>query len=377
LTILELETAILQPSILADNMFYDETIAEFVSGSRTFHVSSKLAPPGLPSMYPVISQPLAPSNRMDLPVKRWGRDFDCNSQTTRWVPLDLDEFMADKLEEFQGEESLVPESIPDELWQTHFRQHDSELNDRKETEFLLLLYKQSSGRWPVIYDRWQSHSVYGLRGKSLEALKSKFNKIAMKLLEIDLLQRKRPATTMERFQFLQELKYLPIFSMKYNEKNEYLRRIFLDNAYKKPNSVDQEKMVGEIMRGPNLAIKKKNQQSRPQLTPGPHLSKSLITSVQTEISGSEATRMRSMLAGLGISISASFSTPRIAKMLAVIEKETLSLLMMRDSLQRKKQELEILRTSGGTHAMHRARQPAPPPAGVAHSISINQQKRKR
>lgn len=289
---------------------------------------------------------------------------------------------------FQGEEDIVPDSIPDSLWQSHFRQHDAELNDRKETEYLLQLYKRTSGRWPVIYDRWQTHPVYGLRGKSLESLKSKFNKVVMKLFEIDILRQKRPATTVERIQISQQLKYLPIFSMKYNEKNEFLRRLFLENSFKR-NAQEFEKYIGEILKVPSMSMKKKTQQIRAGSVPGPVLASSLVPSTEADFTSSEFSRVKSVLASLGIDRSAAMSTPKLAKLFASVEKEAGTLLMMRDSLQRKKQELEILRSNGGSGGLGMRARATGSPSPVQsnnqqvnqphafQSISVTQQKRKR
>ena len=372
-------------------MIFDDSLPEFIPGTSGSNLPVKFAPPGLPPMYPVLSDPTAPSNRMEEPVRKWRLSKGANSGASSWSNRE-DEPMHEQLNIFQGEESLIPDTIAEELWQSHFRQHDAELNDRKETEYLMQLYKQSSGRWPVIYDRWQMHPVYGLRGKSIESLKSKFNKVAMKLIETDVLLRKRPSTTMERFQVTQHLKFLPIFAMKYNEKNEYLRRLFLENAFKRPASPDQDRWVNEIMRIPTLSVKKKGQQAKPPVIPGPHLASSLNASVQSEISSSEYTRVKAVLRGLGIDKTALANTPAVAKLMAVVEKEAAALLMMRDSLQRKKQELEILRTSGGNGVGGMRMRPPPSstsaptssastPAPGMHmqpqSISISQQKRKR
>lgn len=369
-------------------MIYDDSLSEFVPGGSGSRLTTKFAPPGLPSMSTVLADPISSPGKMKGHVRRWRRTRIPNAMTTVWSATDADVEMGGGISIFQGEESLVPESIPDDLWQTHFRQHDAELNDRKETEYLLQLYKQTSGRWPVIYDRWQMHPVYGLRGKSVESLKSKFNKVAIRLIEIDLLQRKRPATTIERIQFSQQLKYLPIFAMKFNEKNEFLRRLFLENSFKRPSTSDQDKMMNEIMRIPSLAMKKR-QQGKPPVTPGPHLASSLIQTVHNDISNSEYNRVKAALKGLGADKSNLTMTPKVARLVAVVEREAAALLMMRDSLQRKRQELEILRTSGGNASSGvRMRQsgPAPVPPAPAvpvnlaappQSITISQQKRKR
>ena len=65
---------------------------------------------------------------------------------------------------------------------------------------------------------------------------------------------------------------------------------------------------------------------------------------------------------------------KLSKLFAVIERETYSLIMLRDSLQRKKQELEILRTSGVNGVVnvgHRQRQ-----VGSSTAL-VTQQKRKK
>jgi hypothetical protein len=354
-------------------------------------------------MITVISDPLADANRLDRPVRKWKRSqsFRQATGTSAWAPYDEDEKMEDDkakvLSGFSGEESLIPETIPDELWQSHFRQHDAELNDRKETEHLLWLYKQCSGRWPVIYDRWQLHPVYGPRGKSLESLKSKFNKVIMKLLEIDIVQKRKPANSMERMQVSQPLKYLPIFCMKYNEKNEYLRRLFLENQFKRQSSPDAtavcDKFMNELMRIPNMTMKHKKNMAKPPIVPGPQLASSQIHSVHSEISLAESNRLKAVIKSLGIDRSIMMCTPKIAKLFSIVEREAHTLLMMRDSLQRKKQELEILRTSGGINSVGQTRapriMPAPPAVGSIPPQSTNavdmmmtaaaaqQQKRKR
>ena len=381
-------------------MIYDDSLPEFVPGGAGAHLAIRFAPNGPPPMYAAISDPMAPENRMSSPVRKWELRRPNTGKALVWAVHEEVDSMRDSTSElFQGEELLIPDSIPDELWHAHFRQHDADLNDRKEADFLLQLFKQTCGRWPVIYDRWQMHPVYGLRGKSVEALKSKFNKIAMKLLEIDLLQRKRPASAMERIQVSQQLKYLPLFSMKYNEKNEYLRRLFLDNAFKRGVSADHEKAVSEIMRVPTMMMKKKSQQSKPPVAPGPHAASTLITTLQSEVTNSEYNRVKAVLKGLGVDRASTAITPKLAKLMATVEKEAATLLMMRDSLQRKKQELEILRTSGGNGAgamrMRGAAATPPPaitvspnapnsappqtiqPSTTPAAITISQQKRKR
>lgn len=369
-------------------MWYDDNVAEFVPGGSCSAFSHKLVSPGLPSMYPVVSDPLTAENKLDRPVKRWkltkvGGDSRIASS---WV-AEGDSEMA---ESFYGEECLLPDSIPDELWQTHFRQHDAELSDRKETEYLLSLYKECSGRWPVIYDRWQMHAVYGLRGKSVESLKSKFNKVVMKLLEIDLLTKKKPASNLERMQMMsQSLRYLPIFSIKYNEKNEYLRRLFLENK-RQPD----ERALAEILRVPNMSIKKKPA-PRAMAAPGTVLASASIPNLLNEISASDSNRIKLILSALGIKRDTLTKTPKISKLLAIVEKETHTLIMMRDSLQRKKQELEILKTTGASAQNHALGAPqrvklvsAPstpaPPTHNAHTVLMEaaaavaaQQKRKR
>jgi hypothetical protein len=332
---------------------FDESLDAFIPSSSTAKVSYQFSEGGLPPMVTVISDPVGPKNWMEGRVRPWKQVNFSRDFSLAWRRADHDNSMQDTtVATFQGEEDLVPDSIPDGLWQSHFRQHDAELNDRRETEYLLQLYKRTCGRWPVIYDRWQMHPVYGLRGKSLESLKSKFNKVAMKLFEIDLLQQKQPASTVERIQICQQLKYLPLFAVKYNEKNEFLRRLFMENALKK-NPHEFEKQINEILRIPTISMKKKSAyHSRIVSVPGPQLASSLVpVSVQGELSASEYSRVKAVLLSLGIDRSRATATPKLAKLFATVEKEVATLLMMRDSLQRKKQELEILRTNGGVGAV--------------------------
>ena len=357
---------------------FDESLEEFIPANIGRNSLSIVSERGLPSMVTVISDPIIPSNHMEGRVRSWMRNRFHGETCSTWQRYDADGAMSNSsINVFHGEEDLIPDSIPDALWQSHFRQHDAELNDRRETEFLLFLYKQSSGRWPVIYDRWQMHPVYGLRGKSVESLKSKFNKVLMKLFEIDLLQQKRPATTVERIQISQQLKYLPIFAVKYNEKNEFLRRLFLENSFKRAPQ-DMDKLVNEMLRIPTMNMKKKTNLGKLPSVPGPMLASSFVPVVQTDLSASEYTRVKAVLTSLGIDRAEAVRTPRLATLFAAIEKEAATLLMMRDSLQRKKQELEILRSSGGVGALGVRTRPLAPTASLPlQSISNSQHKRKR
>ena len=369
-------------------MIYDDDVPEYLPGGSGSRYPFKFAPPGLPSMYPNICDPMTVTNKLSRPVRSWKRvgGVPCDGESSGWVPVNSDEHMVNISPNYQGEEGLLPDSIPDELWQTHFRQHDAELNDRKETEYLLSLYKECCGRWPVIYDRWQMHSVYGLRGKSIESLKSKFNKVVMKLMEIDVLQqRKAPLSNVDRIEVSQSLRCLPLFSIKYNEKNEYLRRLFVENLHKRTVADPmQEKALSELLRIPNLTMKKRR--SPPIAAPGTVVASSTIPNVQTEVSSAEANRIKAMLKALGIERENLAKTPKIGKLMATIEKQAHILIMMRDSLQRKKQELEILKATGANG--HRKQQPPPPApvhnvntvlmeAAVAAASAAAQQKRKR
>lgn len=299
-------------------------------------------------MTTVTGDHVSSSSRMTAAPRKWVRTRSRDQVIANWARIDNDEGMEDDSSPiFLGEHALIPDCIPESLWQSHFRQQDSELADRREIEFLLQLYKQAAGRWPVIYDRWQAHPVYGMRGKSVESLKARFNRVIMKLMEIDVLQRRKPSSSMERLQVSQQLKYLPLFSLRYNEKHEYLRRVFLQNAYKRNQPNDIEKLFGELMRIPNLTLKKRAQAARPPPAPGPQATTASMVNIQTEVSASEFSRIKAILKSVGIDRSSMSLTPKNAKLMSVIEKEAAILLMMRDSLQRKKQELEILRTSGG------------------------------
>ena len=388
---------------LSLKMIYDATVSEFVAGGVGSRVPTRVAPPGLPSMSTVLSDPLSRINRLQQPVHRWKRSRMLNLDycASTWAREDHDEIMDGVnngvLRVFSGEESLIPDSIPEDIWQAHFRQHDADLSDRKETEFLLSLYKQCSGRWPVVYDRWQSHPVFGPRGKSIESLKSKFNKVMLKLLEVDALKRNKATTATERIQATQSLRWLPIFAMKYNEKNEYLRRVFLENEFRRESSPEAisacEKYVNELMRVPNLTMKHKKAMTggpgKPALIPGPQLASSLIQSVHSEISLAESNRLKAILKSLGVDRASMQRTPKLSKLFSIVEREAHSLLMMRDSLQRKKQELEILRTSGMNGGVGNGlnNRPRPPPSGppsqnvnevlMAAASAAAQQKRKR
>ena len=386
-------------------MIYDPAVSEFVAGGVGSRLPNRFAPPGLPSMSTVLADPLSSVNRTQGPVQKWKRSrmFDMANSAFMWKREDDDQEMSDDKEKallvFNGEEAVIPETIPDDIWQNHFRQHDADLSDRKETEFLLSLYRQCSGRWPVIYDRWQSHPVFGPRGKSMESLKSKFNKVVVKLLEIDAVKRRKAITASERMQATQSLRWLPIFAMKYNEKNEYLRRVFLENEFRRESSTDAtaacEKCVNEIMRVPNLTMKHKKTMGgggpgKPSLIPGPQLSSTMIQSVHSEISLAESNRLKAILKSLGLDRSSMQRTPKLSKLFSIVEREAHTLLMMRDSLQRKKQELEILRTSGmnggvGNGLNNRPRPPPPGPPSqnvnevlmAAAAAAAAQQKRKR
>lgn len=328
-------------------MNFDSNLPEFHPGGNS-NLPSKFAPGGLAPMYTVISEPLSQQARKDGPVRKWVKRKPGDTVTSRWLCTDDDEVMdGGDSSIFQGEEVLLPDSLPESLWQSHFRQHDMELSDRKEAEFLLQLYKQSSGRWPVIFDRWQAHPIYGLRGKSLESLKTRFSRLIMKIMEIDLLQRKKPSTGMERLQVSQQLKFLPAFSARYNEKNEYLRRIFLQNMFKRSQGADIDKLFNELMRVPNLTLKKRAPQPKQPTAPGPHAASSMVSNIQSDISGSEYARVKAVLNSVGLDRAGLPLTPKIGKLMATAEKEAATLLMMRDALQRKKQELELLRISGG------------------------------
>jgi hypothetical protein len=329
-------------------MFFDDSLPEFLPGGAS-NLAVKFSPGGLAPMCAVMTDPVSSSSRMTSHPRKWVRGRLDGRLGCSWAREDTDERMEDISSPiFQGEHSLIPDVIPESLWQSHFRQQDSELADRREIEFLLQLYKQAAGRWPVIFDRWQAHPVYGLRGKSMESLKARFNRVVMKLMEIDLLQRRKPSSAMERLQVSQQLKYLPLFSLKYNEKHEYLRRIFLQNANKRTQQSDVDRLLGELMRIPNLTLKKRGQTARPPPAPGPQAATGSLLSIQAEVSASEFARIKGILKSVGVDRSSLSLTPENAKLMAVIEKEAAVLLMMRDSLQRKKQELEILRTSGGT-----------------------------
>ena len=329
-------------------MFFDppssEALAEGIS-----NLPVRFSPGGLAPMCAVLSDPVSIQKQMKLCQSGgWARKRQQGRYSFGWSRDDDDEYMGEApTPAFVGEEGLIPDTIPESVWQDHFRQQDSDLADRKELEFLLQLYKQCAGRWPVIYDRWQGHPVYGMRGKSLESLKGRLNKVVLKLMEIDLLQRRKPSTSMERLQVSQQLKYLPLFAVRFNEKHDYLRRIFLHNSFKRPLVNDIDKLVGELMRLPNLAVKKRGHISRPPTPPGPQAATASVASIQSEISGSEMTRIRAILKCVGVEREGIILTPKITRLMSVVEKEAAILLMMRDSLQRKKQELEILRSGGG------------------------------
>jgi len=370
-------------------MIYDATVSEFVAGGVGSRLPNRFAPPGLPSMSTVLADPLSSINRMQRPVQKWKRSrmYDLENSASVWKREDDDDAMLDDKEKtllvLSGEEAIIPETIPDDIWQNHFRQHDADLSDRKETEFLLSLYRQCSGRWPVIYDRWQSHSVFGPRGKSMESLKSKFNKVVVKLLEVDVLKRRKITTATERMQATQSLRWLPIFAMKYNEKNEYLRRVFLENEFRRESSADAtaacDKCVNEIMRIPNLTMKHKKTMGggppgKPSLIPGPQLSSTMVQSVHSEISLAESNRLKAILKSLGIDRTSMQRTPKLSKLFSIVEREAHTLLMMRDSLQRKKQELEILRTSGINGGVGNGlnNRPRPPPPSGPQSQNVNE-----
>ena len=380
-------------------MIYDDSLDDFTVGGSWSRLPVKFAPHGPPPMVPVVLELPASDSSGSRGSRSWRLERIPNDIAPRWIPQAQDAPMEEASSiVFHGEESLLPEAIPDSIWQDHFRHQDSELADRKETEFLLQLYIQSCGRWPVIYDRWVHHPVYGSRGKSLEALKARFSRVVTKLMEIDLFQRKKPNSNSERLQVSQQLKYLPLFTMKYNEKNEYLRRIFLQNIYKRGSSAELEKLMNELIRIPSLNMKKRLPSLKAPLTPGPHAASNLISNVQGELTASEYLRVKSLLKSVGLDRGRMSLTPKVARLLSIVEKEAATLLIMRDSLQRKKQELEILRSSGGA-GVARLRNPpqstppsttaavtpvtssAPllsaPAATTSQSLSLSQQKRKR
>jgi hypothetical protein len=382
-------------------MIFDSSLPEFLPGSSS-NFKPRFSPDGLVSMSTVISDPTHSIQRTSSPIRKWTRVRKNGVATASWVSHDEDINMAEPSSSFfLGEEVLIPDDLPESVWQVHFRNSETELTDRKETEFLLQLYKQTSGRWPVIYDRWQMHPVYGPRGKSLESLKARFARVILKLIEADLLQRRKPSTSMERLQVSQQIKYQPIHFARFNEKHEYLRRLFLQNAFKRTGTNEVDKLFGELMRVPSLNLKKRLPQSKPPLTSGPHASSNLVSVVQSEVSTSEYSRIKAILKAVGIDRTKMTITPKVLRLLAVVEKEAATLLMMRDSLQRKKQELELLRTStGSAHANVRSRYsgapatnnippgnstgtvnssstPALTPGSVIGASNLGQQKRKR
>jgi hypothetical protein len=380
-------------------MMYDESLDDFIVGGGTSQLPVKFAPQGPPPMIPVLIELPPSDSSVSRGSRSWRLEHVPREIGLKWVPQNQDAPMEEASSTiFHGEESLLPETISDTIWQSHFRHQDTELADRKETEILLKLYLQSCGRWPVIHDRWVSHPVYGSRGRSLEALKSRFSRLVTKLVEIDLFQRKKPSSNSERLQVSQQLKYLPLFTMKYNEKNEYLRRIFLLNSDKRGSSPELDKLMNELTRIPTLNMKKRLPSLKAPLTPGPHAASSLMANVQAELSASEYLRVKSLLKSVGLDRAGMSITPKIARLLSVVEREAATLLIMRDSLQRKKQELEILRSSGGAGVtrLRNAPQSTPPsttaaltpvtvsapllsaPAAQAsQSLSLSQQKRKR
>ncbi len=372
-------------------MLYDEHVGEFTAGDPSSQLPNTMSAPGLIPLSTVISDPLAPNVQLKRAARTWklAQVANCSGGCRVWVS-NSDESMSDQILPEADEESLIPDNIPDEIWQTHFRQGEGELNDKRETEFLLTLYKECSGRWPVIYDRWQSHSVYGPRGKSLESIKTKFSKAVSKLLEVDIFGRRKPSTSMDRLHLSRSLKFLPLFSMKYNEKNEYLRRIFLDNEFRRQKvaeaSNNADRYMSDLMRMPSMTMKYKkgSRGGQPSTLPtGPHLTSSLVQSVHSEIGLAESNRVKAVLKSLGVNRNDMMRTPQLAKLFAIVEREAHVLIMMRDSLQRKKQELEIIRTSGlnGLGISHRPRTASQqPPVSVNHvaqSVPNPQQKRKR
>jgi hypothetical protein len=366
-------------------MLYHDDVGEFVPGDPGTHFPHVMGPPGLVPLTTCVSDSFVPKSGVTS-VRKWKRVRPALGGPTASVwGTDSDETMEDvRLTTKCIEELLIPDEIPEDVWQMYFRQGDSELNDKRETEFLLSLYKECSGRWPVIYDRWQSHGIYGPRGKSIESIKAKFNRAVTKLLEVDAISRsKKPSS--DRSGHNRSLKYLPLFSMKYNEKNEYLRRMFLDNEYKRQKvseaSANADRYLGDLMRIPNMTVKMKKGQRSGQpsnLPPGPHLMSGLIQSVHSEISLSESNRVKAVVKGLGINRAEMMRTPQLAKLFAIVERETHMLLMMRDSVQRKKQELEIVKTSGTMGIGMSYRPKAPPsqaPSSNAQAAQVHKKKK--
>ena len=103
-------------------MLFDDSLPEFVPGGSCSNMPVKFAPPGLPPMYTVLSDPIASKNRMAESVTGWKLSRVGQGSVSKWSRTEEDERMSDQSSIFHGEECLVPESIPDDLWQSHFRQ---------------------------------------------------------------------------------------------------------------------------------------------------------------------------------------------------------------------------------------------------------------
>jgi hypothetical protein len=352
-------------------MMFDDSLPDLDFGESGGCDSIHLGPPGLPPLVHVVSNPHLMDNKLSAPVRRWEKRAVGFSRS-RWCPVE--ELGPSESTTAACEDDVVPDTIPDDIWQTHFRQTESDLSDKKEAEYILSLFRQCSGRWPVIYDRWLSHPIYGERGRPLESLKSKFFKVNSKLLEIDALQRNQPTNNSERAAVLSSVRLLLPFTLRYNEKNEFLRRAVKELQWKQTakDLDEQQKMLAEITRLPTISIRKKA--PKPTLPVGASLASQSTPSPLADLSQAEGNRVRAVLKALGLDRAKMATTPSLQKRFALIEREAHALIMLRDSLNRKRQELEILRTGGNSGSI----MPGRIRVGQAPTTTIQlQQKRKR
>ena len=103
-------------------MIYDPAVSEFVAGGVGSRLPNRFAPPGLPSMSTVLADPLSSVNRTQGPVQKWKRSrmFDMANSAFMWKREDDDQEMSDDKEKallvFNGEEAVIPDTIPDDIW---------------------------------------------------------------------------------------------------------------------------------------------------------------------------------------------------------------------------------------------------------------------
>ena len=209
-----------------------------------------------------------------------------------------------------SEESRFSLHLDSESW-ANLRQDDWQ--DRTESELLLSLYRSTGGRWPVIYDRWSSDPVYGTKGRSLESLKSRFEKMANKLIAADVPR------------------------LAYNEQYDLQRRNFLENAYGKDPSVIEN--LSKIAR--DLFRSRPRPKPRTELNPPGRVGVGLAGRMP-ELSAGEAEKVRIVAESLGINLAGRARTVRVQKILSSIAKQLHSLVLLKESISAKISELDAL-----------------------------------